>query len=132
MNLHKQLTGILTRLVCTALLASCAPNAGGTRSATITDAGNASNLFDPSVQNAAGWEVATHEEVIPARILCRMSGVGNYLITTKSKPEDTSSVTPDSATTLASMNPQDDSVRCARKNTPEMRTKYVASYTGAK
>ena len=132
MNLHKRLAGVLTGLVCTALLASCTPHSDGTHPVTITDAGNASNLFDPPVQNATGWEVATHEEVIPAQILCRMSGVGNYLITTKSKPEDTSSVTPDSATTLASMNPQDGSVRWARKITPEMRTNYVESYTGAK
>lgn len=132
MKLHKRLAGILTGLACISLLASCTPNAGGTHPVAITDAGNASNLFDPPVQNAAGWEVTTHEEVIPARILCRMSGVGNYLITTKSKPEDTSSITPDSATTLASLNPQDGSVRWARKITPEMRTNYVTSYTGAK
>ncbi len=132
MKLHKRLAGILTGLACISLLASCTPNAGGTHPVAITDAGNASNLFDPPVQNAAGWEVTTHEEVIPARILCRMSGVGNYLITTKSKPEDTSSITPDSATTLASLNPQDGSVRWARKITPEMRTNYVTSYTSAK
>ena len=125
MNLHKRLAGVLTGLVCTALLASCTPHSDGTHPVTITDAGNASNLFDPPVQNATGWEVATHEEVIPAQILCRMSGVGNYLITTKSKPEDTSSTPPDSATTLVSLNPQDGSVRWARKITPAMHTNYV-------
>ena len=131
MNLHKQLSGALTGLLCTALLASCTPNADGTRSVTITDAGKASGLFDPPVQNATGWEATTHEAVIPARIFCRMSGLGNYLVT-RSRPEDTSSATPDSATTLASLNPQDGSVRWARKITPEMRTNYVTSYTGAK
>ena len=132
MKLHKRLAGVLTGLACISLLASCTPNAGGTHPVTITDAGDASDLFDPPVQNATGWEVPTHEEVIPARILCRMSGVGNYLITTKSKPEDTSSAAPDSATTLVSLNPQDGSVRWARKITPEMHTNYVENHTSNK
>ena len=132
MKLQKRLAGVLSGLACISLLASCTPNAGGTHPVTITDAGDASNLFDPPVQNAAGWEVTTHEEVIPARILCRMSGVENYLITTNSKPDDTSSAAPDSATTLVSLNPQDGSVRWARKITPEMHTNYVENHTSNK
>ena len=128
MNLHKRLAGVLTGLVCTALLASCTPHSDGTHPVTITDAGNASNLFDPPVQNATGWEVTTHEEVKPARFLCSMSGSGNYFINRKSKPEDISSAPLDSTTTLVSLNPQDGSVRWARNITPEMHANYVKNY----
>ena len=124
MKLQKRLAGVLSGLACISLLASCTPNAGGTHPVTITDAGDASDLFDPPVQNAAGWEVTTHEEIIPARILCRMSGVENYLITTKSKSGESSSATPLTGTTLVSLNPQDGSVRWARNITPEMHTHY--------
>ena len=124
MKLQKRLAGVLSGLACISLLASCTPNAGGTHPVTITDAGDASDLFDPPVQNAAGWEVTTHEEIIPARILCRMSGVENYLITTKSKSGESSSATPLTGTTLVSLNPQDVSVRWARNITPEMHTHY--------
>ena len=132
MKLQKRLAGVLSGLACISLLASCTPHSDGTHPVTITDAGNASNLFDPPVQNATGWEVTTHEEVIPARILCRMSGAGNYFKTYNLKPEDTSSAPPVPGSTLVSLNPQDGSVRWARNITPEMRTNYVESYTGAK
>ena len=132
MKLHKRLAGVLTGLACISLLASCTPNAGGTHPVTITDAGDASDLFDPPVQNATGWEVATHEAVRTARILCRMSGAGNYFKTYNLKPEDTSSAPPVPGSTLVSLNPQDGSVRWARKITPEMHTNYVENHTSNK
>lgn len=125
MKFHKRLIHALTGLACVALLASCTPHSDDTHPVTITDSGNASDLFDPPVQNATGWEVATHEAVTPARIFCRMSGAGNYFITHNLKPEDTSSAPPDSTTTLVSLNPQDGSVHWARTITPEMHRKYV-------
>ena len=125
MKLQKRLAGVLSGLVCISLLASCTPHSDGTHPVTITDAGDASNLFAPPVQTDTGWEVTTHEEVIPAQFLCSMSGSGNYFTTRKSKPEDISSAPLDSATTLVSLNPQDGSVRWARKITPEMHTHYV-------
>ena len=128
MKLQKQLACALSGLVWVALLASCTPHSDGTHPVTITDAGNASNLFDPPVQNATGWEVTTHEEVKPARFLCSMSGSGNYFINRKSKPEDISSAPLDSTTTLVSLNPQDGSVRWARNITPEMHANYVKNY----
>ena len=128
MKLQKRLAGVLTGLVCISLLASCTPHSDGAHPVTITDAGDASNLFAPPVQTDTGWEVTTHEEVIPAQFLCSMSGSGNYFTTRKSKPEDISSAPLDSATTLVSLNPQDGSVRWARKITPEMHANYIKNY----
>ena len=128
MKLQKRLAGVLSGLVCISLLASCTPHSDGTHPVTITDAGDASNLFAPPVQTDTGWEVTTHEEVIPAQFLCSMSGSGNYFTTRKSKPEDISSAPLDSATTLVSLNPQDGSVRWARNITPEMHANYIKNY----
>ena len=126
MKLQKRLTGVLTGLACISLLASCTPNAGGTRSVTITDAGNASDLFAPPVQTDTGWETSRLRVMIPARDLCtKTNGPATYFKTYTLKPEDTSSAPPVSATTLVSLNPQDGSVRWARKITPAMHTNYV-------
>ena len=126
MKLHKRLSGILTGLVCTALLASCTPHSDDTHSVTITNAGNTSDLFAPPVQTDTGWEISRLGVMIPARDICtKTNGDATYFKTYNPKPEDTSSTPPDSATTLASMNPQDGSVRWARKITPETHTNYV-------
>ena len=126
MKLHKRLTGVLTGLVCTALLASCTPHSDDTHSATITDVGNTSSLFAPPVQTDTSWEASWLGVMIPARDLdTNTNGAATYFKTYKYKPEETSSTTPLTGTTLVSLNPQDGSVRWARKITPEMYTNYV-------
>ena len=126
MKLHKRLICVLTGLVCTALLASCTPHSDDTHPVTITDAGNTSDLFAPPVQTDTGWEISRLGVMIPARDICtKTNGDATYFKTYNPKPEDTSSTPPDSATTLVSLNPQDGSVRWARKITPAMHTNYV-------
>ena len=126
MKLHKRLASLLTGLVCTALLASCTPHSDDTHSATITDVGNASSLFAPPVQTDTGWEASWLGVMIPARDLdTNTNGAPIYFKTYNYKPEETSSATPLPGTTLVSLNPQDGSVRWARKITPEMYTNYV-------
>jgi len=126
MKLHKRLTGVLTGLVCTVLLASCTPHSDDTHSVTITDVGNTSSLFAPPVQTDTGWEASWLGVMIPARDLdTNTNGAATYFKTYKYKPEETSSTTPLTGTTLVSLNPQDGSVRWARKITPEMYTNYV-------
>ena len=125
MNLQKRLAGVLTGLVCISLPASCTPHGDGTHPVTITDTGNASDLFAPPVQTDTGWETSSLGVMIPARDICtKTNGDASYFKTYNPKPEDTSSAAPDSATTLVSLNPQDGSVRWARKITPEMHTHY--------
>ena len=126
MNLHKQLSGVLTGLVCTALLASCTPHSDGTHPVTITDIGDTSGLFAPPIQTDTGWETSRLEAIIPARDLCtKTNGDASYFKTYNYNPEDTSPAPPNSTTTLASMNLHDGSIRWARKITPEMHTHYV-------
>ena len=126
MKLHKRLASLLTGLVCTALLASCTPHNDDTHSVTITDVGNTSSLFAPPVQTDTGWEASWLGVMIPARDLdTNTNGAATYFKTYKYKPEETSSTTPLTGTTLVSLNPQDGSVRWARKITPEMYTNYV-------
>ena len=126
MKLHKRLTGVLTGLVCTVLLASCTPHDGGAHSVTITDVGNISSLFAPPVQTDTGWEASWLGVMIPARDLdTNTNGAATYFKTYKYKPKETSSATPLPGTTLVSLNPQDGSVRWARKIAPEMYTNYV-------
>ena len=133
MNLQKRLAGVLTGLVCISLPASCTPHGDGTHPVTITDTGNASDLFAPPVQTDTGWETSSLGVMIPARDICtKTNGDASYFKTYNPKPEDTSSAAPDSATTLVSLNPQDGSVRWARKITPEMHTNYVENHTSNK
>ena len=126
MNLHKRLAGVLTGLVCTALLASCTPqHSDGARSVTITEAGNTSEILGSPIQTDTGWEVTFPETTSTARALCaRTSGTATYFKTRNYKPKDTSSTPPVPGSTLVSLNPQDGSVRWARKITPEMHTHY--------
>ena len=125
MNLHKRLAGVLTGLVCTALLASCTPHSDGSRPVTITDIGDTSGLFSPPIQTDTGWETSRLEAMIPARDLCtKTNGDASYFKTYNYNPEDTSPAPPNSTTTLASMNLHDGSIRWARKITPEMHTHY--------
>ncbi len=126
MKLHKRLICALTGLACISLLASCTPhNDGDTHSVTITEAGNTSDLVSPPIQTDTGWEVTFPKKTIEARIECaRTNGTATYFKTYNPKPEETSSAPPLPGTTLASLNPQDGSVRWARKITPEMHTHY--------
>ena len=126
MKLHKRLICALTGLACISLLASCIPhNDGDTHSVTITEAGNTSDLVSPPIQTDTGWEVTFPKKTIEARIECaRTNGTATYFKTYNPKPEETSSAPPLPGTTLASLNPQDGSVRWARKITPEMHTHY--------
>ena len=127
MKLRKRVICALTGLVCVALLASCTPqHSDGTRSVTITEAGNTSEILGSPIQTDTGWETSSLGVMIPARDICtKTNGDASYFKTYNPKPEDTSSAAPDSATTLVSLNPQDGSVRWARKITPEMHTNYV-------
>ena len=121
MNLHKRLICALNGLVCTALLASCTPNGNDTHPVTITDSGNASDLFDPPVQTDTGWEASRPVGMMPARDHCTGKHViATYFRTYSSESASTPSATPNSATTLVSLNLQDGSVRWARKITPAM------------
>jgi len=126
MKLHKQLAGILTGLACVALLASCTPqHSDGTRSVTITEAGNTSEILGSPIQTDTGWEVTFPETTSTARTECTMmNGTENYFKNHSHKPEENSSATPNSTTTLVSLNPQDGSVRWARNITPKMHTHY--------
>ena len=126
MKLHKRLICALTGLACISLLASCTPhNDGDTHSVTITDAGNTSDLVSPPIQTDTGWEVTFPKKTIEARIECaKTNGTATYFKTYNPKPEETSSAPPLPGTTLASLNPQDGSVRWARNITPEMHTHY--------
>ena len=126
MKLHKRLTGLLAGLACISLLASCTPHSDDTHPVTITDVGDASDLFAPPVQTDTGWEISRLRVMIPARDICtKTNGDATYFKTYTLKPEDTSSAPPVSATTLVSLNPQDGSVRWARKIIPAMHTNYV-------
>ena len=126
MMLQTRLICALTGLACISLLASCTPhNDGDTHSVTITEAGNTSDLVSPPIQTDTGWEVTFPKKTIEARIECaRTNGTATYFKTYNPKPEETSSAPPLPGTTLASLNPQDGSVRWARKITPEMHTHY--------
>ena len=125
MKLQKQFAGVLTGLVCVTLLTSCTPHSDDTHPVTITEAGNTSSLFTPPVQTDTGWETSRLEVMIPAREICtRKKGTATYFKTYNLNPEETSSAPPDSTTTLVSMNPQDGSIRWARKITPAMHTNY--------
>ena len=125
MNLQKRLASLLTGLVCISLLASCTPHSDGSHPVTITDVGDTSGLFAPPVQTDTGWEASWLEVMIPVRDLdTNTNGAATYFKTYKYKPEETSSTTPLTGTTLVSLNPQDGSVRWARKITPEMHTHY--------
>ena len=126
MKLQKQLTCALSGLVRVALLVSCTPHSDGSHPVTITDVGDTSGLFAPPVQTDTGWEASWLEVMIPVRDLdTNTNGAATYFKTYKYKPEETSSTTPLTGTTLVSLNPQDGSVRWARKITPEMYTNYV-------
>ena len=127
MKLRKRVICALTGLVCVALLASCTPqHSDDTHSVTIADAGNTSDLISPPIQTNTGWEVTFPETTSTARALCaRTSGTATYFKTRNYKPKDTSSTPPVPGSTLVFLNPQDGSVRWARKITPEMHTYYV-------
>ena len=127
MKLRKRVICALTGLVCVALLASCTPqHSDGARSVTITEAGNTSEILGSPIQTDTGWEVTFPETTSTARALCaRTSGTATYFKTRNYKPKDTSSTPPVPGSTLVSLNPQDGSVRWARKITPEMHTYYV-------
>ena len=127
MKLRKRVICALTGLVCVALLVSCTPqHSDGARSVTITEAGNTSEILGSPIQTDTGWEVTFPETTSTARALCaRTSGTATYFKTRNYKPKDTSSTPPVPGSTLVSLNPQDGSVRWARKITPEMHTYYV-------
>ena len=126
MKLRKRVICALTRLVCVALLASCTPqHSDGTRSVTITEAGNTSEILGSPIQTDTGWEVTFPETTSTARTECTMmNGTENYFKNHSHKPEENSSATPNSTTTLVSLNPHDGSVRWARNITPKMHTHY--------
>ena len=126
MKLRKRVICALTGLVCVALLASCTPqHSDGTRSVTITEAGNTSEILGSPIQTDTGWEVTFPETTSTARTECTMmNGTENYFKNHSHKPEENSSATPNSTTTLVSLNPHDGSVRWARNITPKMHTHY--------
>lgn len=128
MKLRKRVICALTGLVCVALLASCTPqHSDGTRSVTITEAGNTSEILGSPIQTDTGWEVTFPETTSTARTECTMmNGTENYFKNHSHKPEENSSATPNSTTTLVSLNPHDGSVRWARNITPKMHTHYEA------
>ena len=126
MKLRKRVICALTGLVCVALLASCTPqHSDGTRSVTITEAGNTSEILGSPIQTDTGWEVTFPETTSTARTECTMmNGTENYFKNHSHKPEENSSATPNSTTTLVSLNPHDGSVHWARNITPKMHTHY--------
>ena len=126
MKLRRRVICALTGLVCVALLASCTPqHSDGTRSVTITEAGNTSEILGSPIQTDTGWEVTFPETTSTARTECTMmNGTENYFKNHSHKPEENSSATPNSTTTLVSLNPHDGSVRWARNITPKMHTHY--------
>jgi hypothetical protein avisC_03316 len=126
MKPRKRVICALTGLVCVALLASCTPqHSDGTRSVTITEAGNTSEILGSPIQTDTGWEVTFPETTSTARTECTMmNGTENYFKNHSHKPEENSSATPNSTTTLVSLNPHDGSVRWARNITPKMHTHY--------